>query len=315
MIVTNAILFLNMFLIVMTSTSTKNGTSNTSTTNTNFMYNYNEPNSDWIGTCSNGKEQSPIDFPSNFTYYKQEEAIRIGSSSYGQYLNGLVNGTLSFVNNRYIFSGEKLGSLKIIKNGILYLYNLDDISFHLPSEHKFIGFNGSLEMHLHHTKNTVWSKDNNLADLDPRNTKLIIAVVFKVGSFYDNPNIARLNVDNRVTNGVLNFNVGVFPPIGKPFLYYEGSSTIPPCEQNVNWLVVHKMELISPNQYNSFLNWIKTSNTNYNTPTLANARQTKPLNSRQIYYQIYPNQIAIELSSVTFRLSLFLVLLCFFFMY
>jgi len=280
-----------------------------------YMYNYAEPNSDWTGICTTGQEQSPIDFPANFTLFKEDKVVKVLATKYGPLANGLLNGTLSVVGNRYIFTGTNLGSIEIEKNGVRYSYDLVDISFHVPSEHTFFGYHGALEMHINHKKNTDWLTLNSISNADTRDSELKIAVIFKIGSYYENPNIARLNVATRSTDSVLNFNLGVFPPIGKPFFFYEGSLTEPACGEYVNWFVLHKMELISQNQYNAFQEWISTTYTALNVPTLSNARSTKPIYARSIYYQIYPNQQIVELSSMNLRTSLLLLVLYTIFFY
>ena len=146
---------------------------------TTYMWNYAEPNTDWGTTCTNGLAQSPIDFPTNFTLYNQDLIVKITSvMGYGQLKNGLLNGTLTIQNNRYIVTGVNMGSIEILKNGILYSYDLTDISFHLPSEHTFIkGYNGALEMHINHKKNAAWLQQRGIVDPDSKNTDLNIAII------------------------------------------------------------------------------------------------------------------------------------------
>lgn len=263
----------------------------------NYMLNYNEPNTDWPTTCSTGINQSPIDFTTGFTSYNSEvQKIKVLEMKYGTDGNGLISGKLEVQSNRYVLTGTKFGSIIVMKDQVKYQYDLVDISFHIPSEHTFAGYKGDMEMHLHHKKSSDYIKANAISDAD-KMTELTIAIIFRLGLYFDNVNISRLNVGTRNTNSVQNFNVGIYPPIGKPFLFYEGSKTTPNCDETVNWLIVHQWELVSQNQYLEFRDWIQSTYISQFVRTTSNARSTKSLGKRLMYYQYYNDQKVIQLSS------------------
>ncbi|MBO0439331.1 carbonic anhydrase [Enterococcus sp. DIV0212c] len=108
-------------------------------------------------------------------------------------------------------------------------FYLDDIHFHIPSEHTLDGQVHPIEFHfVHHSE----------AD-EP----LVIAVLFKkiVGNeelLQIEESCTTINWDLRKKN--LKLNPSVF--ISKPVEYYAyyGSYTTPPCVGNVQWIVVSK---------------------------------------------------------------------------
>jgi carbonic anhydrase len=277
------------------------------------MINYNEESSSWGGTCSSGKAQSPIDFPAGFqTYNKQVDKIKITKMEYGVKKDGFIEGSLMIQNSlRYTLTGTNLGSITIRKDGTDYQYDATEISFHVSSEHTVMGFNGAVEMQINHKKNTEFLKTSNITDKD-KMTNLIISVIFKIGTFYDNPNVSKLNLSTPGSQAVKNFNLGIYPPIGKPFFFYEGSTTIPPCDENVNWVVPHQMHMISPTQFNDFKNWISSTFTSENVKTQSNSRSVKPSGSRIVYYQFYSDQRPLDLGSI-FLKSTFIVYIILFF--
>ncbi len=106
-----------------------------------FMWDYNEPGKDWVSTCNSGFQQSPIDFPSNFTFYQEGETVKVLPPEYGPFKNNLLNGSMVISSNRYVFKLFEYNgsSIQITKNGTTYTYDLIDVSFHVPSEHRFVG--------------------------------------------------------------------------------------------------------------------------------------------------------------------------------
>ena len=258
--------------------------------NINFIYSqldYTEPKSQWKTPCKDGKRQSPIDFPSNFTKYINTNYIKIISVNYGLNSKGLINGTINLQpsNIHSLNITSELGYIIIEKEAIEYRYDLKQIDFHINSEHKFNGLSGDIEMQLIHVKNNDWLVNKNISsNSDTQNSNLIISILLKVASNIDNPIFTNLNL---ITKGpVINFDLKSFPPFGKPFLFYLGSLTTPSCEEIVNWIVVHSMEKISKKQYDGFRSWIDISYIGVN-----NNREVKELNGRQLYYQFYPEQI------------------------
>lgn len=229
----------------------------------------------WPAICENGLRNSPINFPdaSASNYIVSQSYFNIISSSY-QIIQGK-----SFEQDdwKYYVNMTNSGSLMIKKANIEYKYNIDNINFHIPSSHTFQGASYDLEFHFVHKKDTQYLINQGVFyDPDKNNTMLIVAVIFKVDSS------GALNLD------IQKMNIATLAPINgidlnryvnstKNFYFYEGSRTVPPCQEDVNWVVMEQIETLSETQYNDFRNWV------YQTYPLGNSRQTKPLYGRSIY--------------------------------
>jgi carbonic anhydrase len=261
----------------------------------NCQYDYqNEPASEWKGICKSGFAQSPINFYENFTSYSTNSIMKIVSANYG--IENLVNTTLRIFNTvKYMGVGTNQGFIEVMKFGTTYRYYLESFHFKISSEHKFNGDSGEVELQIVHRKNLTFL--TGVVDNDPKYDILTIAVLFKVASNLDNPNINKLNIQNR--GPAINFNLGIYPPIGRPFFFYEGSLTDPPCEERVNWVVVQTMETISKSQYEVISEWISTTYLGRH-----NNRDVKNINNRKLYYQYYPEQTVITDGSKSQRLKL-----------
>jgi len=248
---------------------------------------YSEPKSQWKTPCGDGKRQSPIDFPLNYTNYDNQPFVKFISVNYGFNSTGTINGTFE-IKDKNIYkitpNGTEWGYVIFQKDSIDYKYDLKEINFHISSEHKFNGLAGDIEMQLIHVKNNDWLISKNISSSDIENPNLAIGVLIKVASLKDNENFANLNIKTK--GPIANYNIQAFPPFGKPFLFYLGSSTTPNCEENTNWVIVHTMEKISKDQYDGFRSWLDTS-----YPGVMNNRKTQKINDRKLYYQFYPEQV------------------------
>ncbi len=255
------------------------------------QWDYKEPLSQWKPPCNNGNQQSPLDFPAKAEEYATDQKVIINSVHYGTNSSGTVNGTMVVLHNaKYSIKQQNdtdFGYIMVKKGDINYKYDLVGIHFHSNSEHKFNGLSGDLEMHLVHSKNNGWLTSKNITkDPDSKFTYLVVGVMLKVASYKDNENFANINFKAKE---VVNFNIKDFPPFRKPFLFYEGGLTTPPCTEAVNWIVVHTMEKISKGQYDSFRSWLDKTYTG-----VTNNRKSQKLNGRKIYYQFYPKQVVVE---------------------
>jgi carbonic anhydrase len=255
--------------------------------NAPFDYDYESPSKIWVETCSKGNNQSPINFSNDFTTYNIDPKMTFVEAHYG--INNKINATVIIEKtNKYIITNtdttKSIGGYVLIKkDNILYRFDLTNIDFHVISEHTMGDIAGELEMNLNHVKNTTYLAENNIlgADLDSNN--LIISVIFKVASNSENTNIAKINLPNR--GPVIDFDLSYYIPIGLPYFYYKGSLTYPPCTEKVDRVVLHKMEVISKLQFESFKDWIATTYLDR-----FNRRKTKEIKNRIIYYQYNPDQ-------------------------
>jgi len=264
----------------------------------------------WVELCNTGQKQSPIDFPTRFSQLNSTAVVQILSVSYLPVTSKL----LILDNWKFYGNGTRIGSIKVKKNLITYSYILTEFVITSRSEHSFGGKYGDIELQLVHTKDKNWLVSQEiLADPDDGNDILIISVIFNTTSTAKtNINFERLNI---ATNASMNnFNLNIYPPIGKPFFYYIGSITRPNCTENVNWIVVNEITEITQKQLSTLQNWFSN---NYKPPI--NNRVTQKLNNRIIYYQYYPFQINYNTDSLSIgthlivRIALlyFIAILCY----
>ncbi|MBS9779693.1 MAG: carbonic anhydrase family protein [Moraxellaceae bacterium] len=125
-----------------------------------------------------------------------------------------------------------------IKGKVFYLINLQ---YRAISEHAIMGVHLPLELQLTHV-----AEDGEM---------VVISVMVNIGA--GNRAIQRLttslpSVDNpRAVNTLAKFNVGkLIPNYG--FYAYNGSITVPPCTENVKWLVASKALTANANQIYKF---------------------------------------------------------------
>ena len=244
----------------------------------------------WPKSCLEGRRQSPINFPDSESKFDLDKDIfEIISSNYTLIRD--YNLTIAYNQTVHTIQlTQDQGYIIVKKKNIYYRYNVNEIQFHLPSEHTFDGVYGDLEMHIIHKKDVNYSIPSiraNLLFVDPdyMNDQLYIAILFMVVDNYVDDNISTLSVNT--LGPIKDFDLNVYASTNKPFIFYEGSTTmpLPECTENINWVIPVRMEAISRDQIKDFINWIfKTYHSK------GNSRRTKPLNGRKVYYQYYPEK-------------------------
>ena len=177
--------------------------------------------------CAEGKQQSPIDItgydrgdaaPISFSYSVDATAVRNdGKSVHVDYAAG---NTLSV--------GQ-------------WTYGLKSVHFHSPSEHLIDGASFAAELHLVHA-----DADGNLA---------VVGLLFRPGA----PSLvvqaildAAPAAGDTVVDG-FTLNARGYVPDELGYYRYDGSKTTPPCDEPVDWYVMHQSKTISPEQVDSLL--------------------------------------------------------------
>lgn len=227
----------------------------------------------WAGDCIAGKEQSPIDFPTNYAYNTTEH-FRIRTTQYP-----IQNDKAFKVANQKTYGLEGMGNgndghLMVEKDGVTYKYNLINVHFHFLSEHTFGGKATGFEMHMVHQKDVPYLTANKIEDKDTRNQYLVVGTLFDAEGDKDNEQFAKLNIGKgNVSN--LDFKYYSHPDIS--YYHYHGGLTTPNCNMVVNWVVNQKVEKVSKAQQDAVLNWIKELYPKGNT------RRVQPLYNRTIY--------------------------------
>lgn len=179
--------------------------------------------------------------------------------------------------DKYFFTYDKAVNNFVIlqKLGVNYTYFFKEVNYHCPNEHIVLRQTGTCEVQIIHQR-TVPPND---ADL---NMKFLYISYF-------------VNADNTAPETQL------VPPQKKPvtynldfssiltknssFYFYQGSQTIPSCEENVYWLIAKDPIKASSLQVNDLKSWISLA---YNKDT-GNRREEQALNSRPVYSIDYPS--------------------------
>jgi carbonic anhydrase len=256
-------------------------------------YDYTE--SDWPRTCKVGLSQTPIDIPklgsNKITVTK--DVLQLVSFNYKPITGPVFK---NYYNTKFGMNVTGFGSLTVIKNNITYTYNLADLHIHVLSEHTFDGMNTELEMHLVHYKDNTPFTSQNITDPDASNIALVVGLLFKVSDDALNINIQKLNA--ATSSPVQELDLSSYVQPSRNYFHYSGGLTTPGCVEVVNWVVMQKLEYMSPAQFEDFKKLILPL-----YPT-GNGRLTKPLYGRPIYF-IQNNN---DLSGSFLKYSMFILL-------
>lgn len=180
------------------------------------------------GACGSGLQQSPIDITQ---YYKEDQpdlALFYKPTPIDIYNNGR---TLDFVYQK--------GSGFTVEGKA---YKIRQMDFHTPSEHLINGLPSPMELHLVHQ-----ADDGAVA---------IVAVMIKAGA--ENKylqaflqNTPSVKGGRKKIPSVLISAADILPET-LDYYRYDGSLTIPPCREGVQWFVLKAAIEASPAQINAF---------------------------------------------------------------
>jgi len=241
-------------------------------------FSYQNHGTDWTGTCSSGKHQSPIDIPFNATkvninrHKGSEVALDFFYKSVSTDVCRGVNVTM--VNNGHSLEvdgdfGHVLfgcGSCERPK------YHATALVFHSPSEHSIDGKFFDLEMQIVHQKEGASGNDG----------LLIVSLLFRNKTTPGgNPFLQHLDWKNSPANSgqsnvlqaCLNLN-SLDYSIGGDYYNYPGSMTTPPCEESVIWNVMVTPQGISDREIRKISSIFNTGNT----------RAEQGLHGREVLY-------------------------------
>lgn len=214
--------------------------------------------------CTRGKLQSPINIISKKTkrcglrcdlmFYYRPSACRMKNL------------------DKQVLIQYDSGSYVIFNSQV---YELDQFSFTVPSSHKLDGTSYPVELNIYHR-----SPETNKA--------LIISVFIDVSeasstsmAFFNTfiPFLPRVSTTEKVINMSKDWNLYRTIPKNKAFYNYEGSLLLPPCTENVSWIVM-----------DSAINMNTDCYTNLKMILGKNIRPIQRTYSRNIYYN--PNNAA-----------------------
>ncbi len=183
--------------------------------------------SDDFVTCANGKYQSPIDIagyvsgdapPISFEYSGETTSIRYD----GLFVH------VEFGPGNSLTAGQRT-------------YALKEAHFHSPSEHLIDGESFAAELHLVHA--------------DPSGNLAVVGLLHTLGSpsraaqeMLDAAPAAGSNVEEGFS-----LDAALFMPGDVGHYRYDGSKTTPPCDEPVDWYVMHQTQTISQAQVDGIL--------------------------------------------------------------
>ena len=238
-------------------------------------------------TCKTGRIQSPIELSDESSKYSQEHLLT--NIDYSTLNNVYVN-----FNDRIlkVFQNDQnfpnFGNVIYKKNGYLSQFQLIDIEFYSPAEHR-INSKGSLiapdiEIKLIHKKiDNFYSTTNELRNFTEPNSYLIISLLYKTNStFSDNGFLTDLIIVNNPTKSPMIMKSIDFDKYGlmnnNRYYMYDGSFSYFPCDENVSYIVVRDPFFINQSDVN---NIISSYNNKYSSPDV-NKAIAKPF-GRPVY--------------------------------
>ncbi len=183
--------------------------------------------SDEFATCANGRQQSPIDISG----YVSSDAPPISFGYRGEATSIRYDG---------LFVHAEFGPGNTMKAGER-TYELKSAHFHSPSEHLVEGKSFAAELHLVHADSSgnlaVVGLLHTLGAPSPAAQAVLDASPASAGSVFES----------------FALKAGLFMPGDVGHYRYDGSKTTPPCDEPVDWYVMHKPVTISQAQVDSIL--------------------------------------------------------------
>ena len=220
-----------------------------------FSYEGSQGPKKWAGlttdfsACGVGKSQSPIDISTTGAIGADLTDIAFNYTT----------SALNVLNNGHTIQVNYDAGSSITVNGASY--NLAQLHFHTPSEHKIDGESFPIEMHLVHI-----SEEGGLA---------VVGVLFKEGA--ENEALAGIvdaippsKSDVKTIEGK-SIDANALLPSETLEYRYSGSLTTPPCSEGVKWLVLKNPLELSADQLADFKDVLGTNN-----------RPVQSLNAREI---------------------------------
>ncbi|XP_078323468.1 putative carbonic anhydrase-like protein 2 isoform X1 [Crassostrea virginica] len=237
--------------------------------------------------CSRGKQQSPINIePDLLLYDSNLGRLVISSPPIRAVLQNTRNDiTLTILN-------DVNSQINVTGGPLPYMFRITDVKFHYgrkqrASEHQINNKSFAAEMHImgynSEVYKTIEEAMNGVRGL------VAIAVFIEVGLVSNYPleliakrlkTIANEGASVNMTGFTLNDLI----PNTTEYMTYEGSLTIPGCQESVTWIIFNKPLYISAEQMKLFqtipeMRWIHT-----------NSRAVMPLNQRVIRTNINVKQ-------------------------
>jgi carbonic anhydrase len=201
--------------------------------------NYLQSGLDWGGKCLLGLAQSPLDLTVVSLQFEEDNLFSAITPNYNSF-----SASYGFTARDYRIWGS-FGQLRLqsVTSASTEIYASEYISFHAPSEHKINGHQFALEMQIRHS---FLSAPQTLNSNPANSSYAIISVLFDIGAESD-------FLSEVLVNAAELDLMDVFPEgIMSDYFLYEGSETLSPCEERVNWAVWGKAQQLSADQLTFF---------------------------------------------------------------
>ena len=152
-------------------------------------------------------------------------------------------------------------------------YSLKQFHFHSLSEHFVAGEQLPLEMHLVHQAN-----DGSLA---------VVARFIEIGDAFEGLDAVIDAIESEAGGHPeeLGFDLSAFVPKSKRSFRYSGSTTTPPCTEDVLWIAIHEKLSASEEQVERIQETLRELNHGFD-----NVRPLQSLNGRQILTDVRPRR-------------------------
>ncbi|EYC12141.1 hypothetical protein Y032_0048g1633 [Ancylostoma ceylanicum] len=231
--------------------------------------------SQWTGTCSAGRSQSPVDL-----VLGEAEVVNFDSVNFNNYhLTGPVdmdNSGHSVAVNGFL-AWEQPPS--ITGGNLDTTYFLRQLHFHWNSEHTFNGLHYPAELHLVH----ISDKYDPSLNMSLSGNVAVVAVLFQVGD----PEAALEGIENLFveensteTSENVSFSPSVLLPTDtRTFYRYSGSLTTPPCTEGVTWTIMAEPVLLTAEQ----LAALRGARSQDDPDEVHNSRRIQSMNGRKLY--------------------------------
>ena len=226
---------------------------------------YAQNGADWTGTCATGTAQSPINVGDHTEVDASDGYAPIAIS----YL-ALSSFTKLVEGRNYKITGD-FGSMTAVdvSKSNNSTYSVTGFNFHAPAEHTLDGHQYALEMHIKHEIDSP-------SPYNPYNLAYIIAF------FEEGPENSFLSSIQAATPASIDLNSLFSTNNISNYYMYKGSSTSPPCAENVDVYIYGEILTASAAQIKVFTD-LWASNPNFANGR-GNNRALKSLNGRTLLH-------------------------------
>ena len=230
---------------------------------------------EWMGQCKDGKSQSPIIINTQETVQKDNMRIIPKWQS-------LSVPIAKFDGHEMVIIGD-FGQTVFQLQDKTKVYNVKEIRFKFPAEHRFGDRQSGAEMQIYHKSNSGGeaiasifiqegsdgSTDHNqfIENLEVEGWKLSSGKPYRLD--------ARPDLSQIVKGGVTEY-------FQKTFYYYKGSLSTPPCSQGIDRFVFKDTLLIPSTQFNNLKNKVF----NVEDESGGNSRRARKADGMTIFYHI-----------------------------